>query len=95
MRLALSAIHPRNLNVTIEREWCEYANGLTTEGEAQTEVGDGAEVKRTEAHLAVIGPRATVGPFSYLRPGTELGAEGKIGAFYETKNVTIGRGSKL
>ena len=28
--------------MTIEREWCEHANGLPTEGEAQTEVGDGA-----------------------------------------------------
>ena len=28
-----------------------------------------------------IGPGATVGPFSYLRPGTRLGAKGKIGGF--------------
>ena len=60
-----------------------------------TEVGEGAEVKRTEALLAVIGPRATVGPFSYLRPGTELGAEGKIGGFVETKNAKIGEGAKV
>ncbi|GAB3443479.1 bifunctional UDP-N-acetylglucosamine diphosphorylase/glucosamine-1-phosphate N-acetyltransferase GlmU [Phycicoccus ginsengisoli] len=60
-----------------------------------TEVGDGAEVKRTEAQLAVIGPRATVGPFSYLRPGTELGAGGKIGGFVETKNAKIGEGAKV
>ncbi|HET8766125.1 MAG TPA: bifunctional UDP-N-acetylglucosamine diphosphorylase/glucosamine-1-phosphate N-acetyltransferase GlmU [Pedococcus sp.] len=60
-----------------------------------TEVGDGAEVKRTEAHRAVIGPRATVGPFSYLRPGTELGAGGKIGGFVETKNAKIGEGAKV
>jgi bifunctional UDP-N-acetylglucosamine pyrophosphorylase/glucosamine-1-phosphate N-acetyltransferase len=60
-----------------------------------TEVGDRAEVKRTEAHLAVIGPDATVGPFSYLRPGTELGAAGKIGGFVETKNAKIGEGAKV
>jgi bifunctional UDP-N-acetylglucosamine pyrophosphorylase/glucosamine-1-phosphate N-acetyltransferase len=60
-----------------------------------TEVGDRAEVKRTEATLAVIGPDATVGPFSYLRPGTELGAGGKIGGFVETKNATIGAGAKV
>src|SRR5699024_9254981 len=34
-------------------------------------------------------------PFTYLRPGTVLGEAGKIGAFYETKNVQIGRGAKL
>jgi len=59
------------------------------------EVGDGAHVKRTEGHLAVIGAGATVGPFSYLRPGTELGAKGKIGGFVETKNAWIGEGAKV
>jgi bifunctional UDP-N-acetylglucosamine pyrophosphorylase/glucosamine-1-phosphate N-acetyltransferase len=60
-----------------------------------TEVGEGAEVKRTEALLAVIGAGATVGPYSYLRPGTELGAKGKIGGFVETKNAKIGDGAKV
>lgn len=60
-----------------------------------TEVGEGAEVKRTDATLAVIGAGATVGPFSFLRPGTVLGADGKIGAFVETKNAKIGLGSKV
>ncbi|WP_082589830.1 bifunctional UDP-N-acetylglucosamine diphosphorylase/glucosamine-1-phosphate N-acetyltransferase GlmU [Phycicoccus sp. Soil748] len=60
-----------------------------------TEVGDGAEVKRTEALLAVIGAGATVGPFSYLRPGTELGAKGKVGGFVETKNAKIADGAKV
>lgn len=58
-------------------------------------VGEGAQVVRTHGSGSVIGPRAAVGPFTYLRPGTVLGEKGKIGAFYETKNVTIGRGSKL
>ena len=79
--------------------------GATTIGEratigpdttlTDTEVGAAAEVKRTEALLAVIGADATVGPFSYLRPGTELGAKGKIGGFVETKNAKIGDGAKV
>ncbi|MFK5633315.1 MULTISPECIES: bifunctional UDP-N-acetylglucosamine diphosphorylase/glucosamine-1-phosphate N-acetyltransferase GlmU [unclassified Ornithinimicrobium] len=59
------------------------------------EVGDGASVVRTQAELAQIGPGATVGPFSFLRPGTVLGARGKIGGFVETKNATIGEGAKV
>ena len=59
------------------------------------EVGDRAEVKRAEGNLAVVGAGATVGPFSYLRPGTVLGAKGKIGGFVETKNTTIGEGAKV
>ena len=58
-------------------------------------IGEGATVTRTHGSGAVIGAGAAVGPFTYLRPGTVLGETGKIGAFYETKNVTIGRGSKL
>ncbi|WP_026851799.1 bifunctional UDP-N-acetylglucosamine diphosphorylase/glucosamine-1-phosphate N-acetyltransferase GlmU [Glaciibacter superstes] len=59
------------------------------------EIGSSAVVKRTDATLAVIGAEASVGPFSYLRPGTYLGADGKIGAFVETKNAKIGAGSKV
>lgn len=59
------------------------------------EVGEGARVNRTDATLAVIGAGADVGPFAYLRPGTRLGAGGKIGAFVETKNAVIGAGSKV
>ena len=59
------------------------------------EIGENATVKRTDATLAVIGAGASVGPFAYLRPGTYLGADGKIGTFVETKNSTIGPGSKV
>ncbi|MDX2375844.1 bifunctional UDP-N-acetylglucosamine diphosphorylase/glucosamine-1-phosphate N-acetyltransferase GlmU [Microbacterium sp. LRZ72] len=59
------------------------------------EVGADAVVTRTDATLAVIGAGATVGPFAYLRPGTDLGAQGKIGTFVETKNARIGEASKI
>ncbi len=59
------------------------------------EVGEGSTVKRTDATLSVIGAHASVGPFSYLRPGTYLGDDGKIGTFVETKNARIGTGSKV
>ena len=59
------------------------------------EVGEDAVVRRTDATLAVIGARATVGPFSFLRAGTVLGEGGKIGAYVETKNAQIGEGSKV
>ena len=59
------------------------------------EVGDGASLVRTQATLAVIGAGASVGPFAFVRPGTELGPDGKIGGFVETKNATIGAGAKV
>jgi bifunctional UDP-N-acetylglucosamine pyrophosphorylase / glucosamine-1-phosphate N-acetyltransferase len=58
------------------------------------EVGENAVVTRTQASLSVIGPGANVGPFAHLRPGTTLGAGGKIGTFVETKNARLGAGAK-
>ncbi len=58
------------------------------------EVGTGATVTRTQGSLSVIGAGASVGPFAYLRPGTTLGAGGKIGTFVETKNAQLGAGAK-
>ncbi len=58
-------------------------------------VGAGASVVRTHGSGAVIGDGAAVGPFAYLRPGTVLHADGKIGTFVETKNAAIGRAAKV
>jgi bifunctional UDP-N-acetylglucosamine pyrophosphorylase / glucosamine-1-phosphate N-acetyltransferase len=62
---------------------------------SDTEVGEGAAVVRSHCSLAVVGPQASVGPFSYLRPGTQLARGAKVGAFVETKNVQVGEGSKV
>jgi bifunctional UDP-N-acetylglucosamine pyrophosphorylase / glucosamine-1-phosphate N-acetyltransferase len=59
------------------------------------EVGDDATVHSTRGEHAIIGAQAEVGPFTHLRPGTRLGARTKAGAFVQTKNATVGEGSKL
>lgn len=58
-------------------------------------VGEGASVVRTHGSDSEIGANATVGPFTYIRPGTVLGEKGKLGGFVEAKNAKIGRGSKV
>jgi bifunctional UDP-N-acetylglucosamine pyrophosphorylase/glucosamine-1-phosphate N-acetyltransferase len=60
-----------------------------------TRVGAGARVDNTVAHSAEVGPQATVGPFAYLRPGTRIGVKAKVGTYVETKNATIGEGTKV
>lgn len=62
---------------------------------ANTAVGEGATVLRSEVNGAVIAAGATVGPFAYLRPGSELGENSKVGAFVELKNTQLGAGSKV
>ena len=55
----------------------------------------GSEVR---AHCDLEGARSdgavTIGPFARLRPGTVLAAGVHIGNFVETKNATLGAGSK-
>ena len=58
-------------------------------------VADRASVIRTHGESAAIGSGAAVGPYTYLRPGTVLGADGKLGAFVEVKNSNIGTGTKV
>ena len=60
-----------------------------------TSVASGAEVLRTHSIGAEIGPEATVGPFSFLRPGTRLARKAKVGGFVETKNAELGEGAKV
>ncbi|MFR9726057.1 bifunctional UDP-N-acetylglucosamine diphosphorylase/glucosamine-1-phosphate N-acetyltransferase GlmU [Streptomyces sp. MS19] len=60
-----------------------------------TVVGPGAVVNNTVADSAHVGAGANVGPYAYLRPGTVLGQESKVGTFVELKNSTIGEGTKV
>ncbi|MGW3112104.1 bifunctional UDP-N-acetylglucosamine diphosphorylase/glucosamine-1-phosphate N-acetyltransferase GlmU [Streptomyces sp. NPDC001091] len=60
-----------------------------------TTVGAGARVDNTVADGAAVGEGATVGPYAYLRPGTRLGVKAKIGTYVETKNASIGEGTKV
>ncbi len=59
------------------------------------QVGEGARVRSTTADSAEIGANAEVGPYTYLRPGTVLGAGSKAGAYVEIKASTVGAGSKV
>ena len=59
------------------------------------QVGDGASVVHSYIRGAIVGDRVTVGPFTYLRPGTVLRESAKAGAFVEIKNSDVGAGSKV
>ena len=48
----------------------------------------------TIATESVIGPRAEVGPFTHLRPKTQLDDDAKVGNFVETKKAHIMAGAK-
>jgi bifunctional UDP-N-acetylglucosamine pyrophosphorylase/glucosamine-1-phosphate N-acetyltransferase len=58
-------------------------------------IDDGAVVRFAVLDGAHVGPRATVGPFTYLRPGAELREDSKAGTFVEVKKSVIGARSKV
>jgi bifunctional UDP-N-acetylglucosamine pyrophosphorylase/glucosamine-1-phosphate N-acetyltransferase len=60
-----------------------------------TLVGDGALVEHSVGRGAEVGDGASVGPYSFLRPGTVLEGEAKVGAYCEVKNSRVGEGSKV
>jgi bifunctional UDP-N-acetylglucosamine pyrophosphorylase/glucosamine-1-phosphate N-acetyltransferase len=60
-----------------------------------TVVGVGAVIQRATCISAIVGDRATVGPYAYLRPKSELASDVHIGTFVEVKASDIGPGSKV
>jgi bifunctional UDP-N-acetylglucosamine pyrophosphorylase/glucosamine-1-phosphate N-acetyltransferase len=60
-----------------------------------TDVGNDATVVKSHCDGAVIGTAATVGPYTYLRPGTVLGARTKAGAYVEMKAAQVGDDTKV
>ena len=59
------------------------------------EIGDGTKIEAF-SHIvnARIGDNCSVGPYARLREGTKIEDSGKVGNFVETKNTTLGSGSK-
>ena len=60
-----------------------------------TTVGDDAVVLHAVCRQAEIGPRATVGPYAYLRSGTSLDENAHVGAHVELKKASVGPGAKV
>ncbi len=59
-----------------------------------SEIGSGTKVEASYIYESTIGENTNVGPFAYLRPGSKIGNECKVGDFVEVKNSTFGDGSK-
>jgi bifunctional UDP-N-acetylglucosamine pyrophosphorylase/glucosamine-1-phosphate N-acetyltransferase len=60
-----------------------------------SEVGDGVVIRPgCVIEQARVGAGAVLGPYSHLRPGSEIGEGAHVGNFVETKNIKLGKGSK-
>jgi len=62
---------------------------------SDTEIGDGVMVRPgCVMEESRVGPGAVVGPYSHLRPGSDIGEGAHLGNFVETKKIKMGKGSK-
>ncbi|MFZ0539270.1 MAG: bifunctional N-acetylglucosamine-1-phosphate uridyltransferase/glucosamine-1-phosphate acetyltransferase, partial [Candidatus Sulfotelmatobacter sp.] len=60
-----------------------------------SEIGDGVLIRNgCIIDSARVGPNAILGPYSHLRPGSDIGEDAHIGNFVETKKIKLGKGSK-
>ena len=60
-----------------------------------SDIGDGAMILPGCAmEEARVSAGAVVGPYSHLRPGSEIGEGAHVGNFVETKKIKLGKGSK-
>ena len=57
-------------------------------------IGSRVKFEYSVGSQSSIGDGTTVGPFAYLRPGSIIGKNVKIGDFVEVKNAVMGDGSK-
>lgn len=59
------------------------------------QIGDGVTIRPgCIMEDALIGKAAILGPYSHLRPGSEIGEGAHVGNFVETKKIKLGKGSK-
>jgi bifunctional UDP-N-acetylglucosamine pyrophosphorylase / glucosamine-1-phosphate N-acetyltransferase len=58
-------------------------------------IGDGCRIERSHLEKTRVASNVTIGPFSRLRPGTELEDGVHIGTHTEIKNSRIGAGSSV
>jgi bifunctional UDP-N-acetylglucosamine pyrophosphorylase/glucosamine-1-phosphate N-acetyltransferase len=60
-----------------------------------TSVGPRSTIERAVCRSSKVGADVTIGPFAYLRPGTELADRVHIGTYVEVKASDVGTGSKI
>lgn len=60
-----------------------------------SKVKDRVNISYSNVLEAKVCDDCSIGPYSYLRPGTELSSQVKIGDFVEVKNTFVGQGSKI
>ena len=87
-----------DINVLLEGE-VVLGNGVRIGANSvirNSRIGDGVQIlENCVIEDAVIGPDCRIGPFSRIRPGTELAGRNHVGNFVEIKKSDVAEGSKI
>src|SRR5690348_130047 len=60
-----------------------------------TTVGEDAVLLNAVCRQSEVGPRVTIGPFAYLRPGVSIADRARIGTYVALKKSHVGPGAKV
>jgi bifunctional UDP-N-acetylglucosamine pyrophosphorylase/glucosamine-1-phosphate N-acetyltransferase len=58
-------------------------------------VANNTVIKYAILDQSQVADQSKIGPFTYVRPGSEIGSQTKIGCFVDVKKASIGEGSKI
>ncbi|HEY7892050.1 MAG TPA: bifunctional UDP-N-acetylglucosamine diphosphorylase/glucosamine-1-phosphate N-acetyltransferase GlmU [Solirubrobacteraceae bacterium] len=96
MRAGVSIVDPARTYIDVDVQiGADTVIEPATTIKGATRVGSGCTIRCSYLQDCVLEDGVNVGPFAYLRPGTVLREDAKVGTFVEVKNSDIGRGSKV
>jgi bifunctional UDP-N-acetylglucosamine pyrophosphorylase/glucosamine-1-phosphate N-acetyltransferase len=96
MRAGVSIVDPSATVIEVDVEiGADTVIEPFTTIKGSTQIGEGCLVRHSYLVDCVLEDGASVGPFSYLRPGAVLRKGAKAGTFVEIKNSDIGAGAKV
>lgn len=89
-----SVIHPGTVlcGRTVVGQDCEIGPSAHI---TDCSIDDGVSIRYSTLVESKVGRSSSIGPYAYLRPGTEVGQDVKVGDFVELKNAKVDDGSKI